>query len=429
MSQEPHADIKKAIWAYFLLVIFEGAFRKWVAPGLATPLLIIRDPIVLWVLVQAIQRRLLPTNGYIVSMWLVSIVSFFLALLLGHGNIGVALFGIRITMFHFPFMFVMGSVLSREDVIKIGKATLLIAIPMTLLIGLQFYSPRTAFVNLGVGGIIEDGFTGANGFSRPPGTFSFTSGNSLFFGLVACYVFYFLLEPKEIKRYLLLSGTIALVIAMPLSISRSLFSEVLVSLAFTFVVLFRRPKYFGKFFAAIVFSAGSLFVLSKLSFFATATEALTSRFDAAASGSEGGNAFLAFCDRLFGGIAGAIIQSSNLPLFGLGLGMGTNVGAILLTGESIFLISEGEWGRVIGEQGLFLGAVVILTRVAFTIDVVKQSYKKMVKKGDVLPWMLLSYAFLTLSQAQFGQPTALGFSTLIGGLLLAALRSNPKQTV
>ena len=34
------------IWAYLWLLLFEGAIRKWIAPGLDAPLLVIRDPIV-----------------------------------------------------------------------------------------------------------------------------------------------------------------------------------------------------------------------------------------------------------------------------------------------------------------------------------------------------------------------------------------------
>ena len=42
--------LKKGIWLYFLLLIFEGALRKWLLPGLATPLLVVRDPIAMFLL-------------------------------------------------------------------------------------------------------------------------------------------------------------------------------------------------------------------------------------------------------------------------------------------------------------------------------------------------------------------------------------------
>src|SRR3546814_1990531 len=42
--------LKQGIWVYFILLIFEGALRKWVLPGLATPLLVVRDPVALLLL-------------------------------------------------------------------------------------------------------------------------------------------------------------------------------------------------------------------------------------------------------------------------------------------------------------------------------------------------------------------------------------------
>ena len=68
---------------------------------------------------------------------------------------------------------------------------------MTLLIALQFYSPQSAWVNRGIGGDIKGGgFTGALGYFRPPGTFSFTTGVSQFFSFTAAFIIFFGLIPK-----------------------------------------------------------------------------------------------------------------------------------------------------------------------------------------------------------------------------------------
>jgi len=47
--------LKKLFWAYFLLLIFEGALRKWIVPGLSAPLLLIRDPLGLLILIEAFR--------------------------------------------------------------------------------------------------------------------------------------------------------------------------------------------------------------------------------------------------------------------------------------------------------------------------------------------------------------------------------------
>ncbi len=48
--------LKSGIWAYFLLLIFEGAIRKWIFPGLATPLLCVMrsGPAVLSVVITGV---------------------------------------------------------------------------------------------------------------------------------------------------------------------------------------------------------------------------------------------------------------------------------------------------------------------------------------------------------------------------------------
>jgi hypothetical protein len=416
--------VKQGIWAYFLLLIFEGAFRKWFLPSLATPLLIVRDPIALFLLVKIWQRGMLLPNIYLVGTVLIGILGIFTATLLGHGNLLVALFGARILLFHFPFMFVIGRFFNRDDVIKIGKTTLWISIPMTLLIAIQFYSPQSAWVNLGVGGDTEGaGFSGALGYFRPPATFSFTNGTTLFFSLVSCFIFYFWFYPSNINRLLLISATVALLIAVPLSISRSLFFQVGVALAFALMAISRKPEFLFYLFLGIIGGILILLLLSHISFFQTATEAFTSRFEAA-SETEGGLKGT-LVDRFLGGMIDGLNQSSNQPFFGYGLGMGTNVGSMLLTGGRSFLIAEGEWGRLIGELGPLMGIAIILIRLGFSAKIALASYSKLVK-GDLLPWMLLSFGLVVIPQGQWAQPTSLGFSTLIGGLILASLRSTTK---
>ena len=63
---EKFNSIKIAIWLYFFLWIFEGALRKWVLPSLATPLLIVRDPIAIFIIIKPISLNVKFFNGYVV---------------------------------------------------------------------------------------------------------------------------------------------------------------------------------------------------------------------------------------------------------------------------------------------------------------------------------------------------------------------------
>ncbi len=352
-------------------------------------------------------------------MVLAGFISFLTALTIGHGSLMVAIFGARILIIQFPLIFAIGRIFDWEDVIKIGKAMLWISFPMTILIGLQFFSPQSSWVNRGVGGDTGGaGFSGALGYFRPPGTFSFTTGVVQFYGLLAGYIFYFWLHPQHVNKIVLIAATGCLLLSIPLSISRSAIFEVFLSLVFSIIAAWRRPKYIGSMIAGGVIVFIIFQLLQNQSFFTISTAAFSDRF-INANESEGGLNGV-FLDRFLGGMIGAIENAPNLPFFGYGIGMGTNVGSNLLTGQSSFLIAEQEWGRIIGEQGLLLGFLVIIIRIAVTIKITRSAIRYL-KTTDALAWMLLSFSFILLLQAQWGQPTALGFSILSGGLVMAAM--------
>lgn len=418
-------QLKQGIWLYFFLLIFEGALRKWVLPGLATPLLIVRDPLALWLIYRACNRGLFAGNGYLLLSIITSALGFFTALVWGHGNVVVAVYGLRIMLIHFPLIFLIGQIFSRQDVLKVGKMVLMLALPMTLLMAVQFYSPQSAWVNRGLGGDTEGaGFSGALGFFRPPGTFSFITGLASFYGLLAAYVLYFWLEEKpSVKRPLLIAATACLILAIPLSISRTVLFETVLSVLFALVIAASKPKYTGKILGAAFGTVCLLGLLSTLPVFQTGIEAFTSRFDEASDVEGGLKGTLV--DRFLGGMGSAISEGEHLPFWGMGLGMGTNAGAKLMTGKTDFLVSEGEWGRIIGEMGLLLGLITIFIRVHFTWKLSWQAFA-LIAQGNFLPWMLLSFAFVNVIQGQWAQPTSLGFSTLVAGLILAASRSTIK---
>lgn len=413
--------LKKGIWIYFILLIFEGALRKWFSPGLATPLLIVRDPIAIWLIFKTWKKGLLPSNLFLASTTILGFLSIITAIILGHGNFAVALFGARIMLIHFPIIFVIGSIFNFDDVVKIGKAMLWISVLMVIIIGLQFYSPQSAWINRGIGGEEGSGFSGAMGYFRPSGTFSFTNGNSLFFSFLAVFVFYFWLEIKRVNKVLLIAASIALLFSIPLSISRTLLFHVILTLIFAVVASSSKPEYFGKIIVVIMGCVLLIGLLLQTSSFGTATEAFTSRYEVA-NKTEGGLEGV-FLDRFLGGLIGALTGSVELPFFGYGMGMGTNVGSMLLSGERKFMLAEGEWGRVIGELGQLFGILIVLLRIIFTFKLTFASYRNMVK-GNLLPWMLMGFGFLILSQGGWAQPTSLGFFVIIGGFVIASLKTS-----
>ncbi len=421
-SSKGYRQLKQGVWLYFLLLIFEGALRKWVLPGLATPLLIVRDPVAVFLILRSIQSGIYKPNSYVVFAWLLSIISFYATLFAGHGNPLVALYGLRIFVLHFPLIFIIGKIFDKEDVMQIAKITLWIHIGMTILVAFQFFSPQTSWINRGIGGDFDgSGFSGAAGYLRVPGTFSFTNGLTAFYGLVSVFIFHsWINNDKRISRFLLVIASFCLLAAIPLSISRSLFFQVLIALVFIVLTVTRKPMILSRIIGTVLVGYGIFYILSSLSFFQTAVYVFSQRFETA-NEIEGGIEGV-FLDRFLGGLIGALTNDNNTEFWGKGMGLGSNAGAKLFADSTKYLISEGEWGRLIGEMGIVLGFMAIFLRLLLVTNMLRESWFAL-RMQNYLPWFLLSFVFLSVLLGQWAQPTALGFSVFPAGLLLASLKN------
>ena len=409
---------RRLVYLYLFLLIFEGAIRKWVLPGLATPLLLVRDPLMVAIIASywLSGRRLF--NLYTLPLLLFGILSLLLTLAFAHGSIPIAVFGLRTLVLHFFLIFIIGNVFTRNDVERVGRYTLYCLPLMTLLIGLQFYSPQSAWVNRGIGGDVEGaGFSGAMGYFRPSGTFSFTAGLTTFYGLAAAYVFYFLQATHRVSKFWLLTGVACMIAAIPLSISRGYFFQVLLSAFFFVVASLRSGRSVRNLLVGLVVTPVLLLVLINFEFMQTGIEVLTTRFELA-SRSEGGLEGT-LGDRFLGGLLEAFTGDDRFPWYGAGIGLGTNVGANLYGRAGEYLVAEEEWKRLAGEMGPFLGIPAILLRITLGTQMLLSSIRALAN-DNALPFILLSFGFLQVLQASWSSPTTLGFSVLIGGLVVAS---------
>jgi hypothetical protein len=109
-------------------------------------------------------------------------------------------------------------------------------------------------------------------------------------------------------------------------------------------------------------------------------------------------------------------------LWGSGLGLGTNAGAKLMTGELDFLLGEGEWERIFMEAGIVFGFFYIIWRIWLIFSLLYYSLVR-VRDNDVISFLLWAACFHNLLNGQWGPPTQLGFAVFVGGLTLAASRS------
>jgi len=417
-------SIKIAIWLYFLLWIFEGALRKWILPGLATPLLVVRDPIAIFIILRAFYLNVKFVNAYVIWALLFTILGLIITLTFGHGNLFVGLYGARIMLLHFPLIFIIGEVFKKEDILKLGRVVLITNIIVTLVVYFQFISPQTAFINVGIGGEGSAGFSGSMGYFRPSGTFSFTTGLSAYYIFVSVFVFYFWLSKEACSKILLVVSTISLLIALPLTVSRTSVGGVILVGLFTLIGSSTSVKSIIR----LAFTIAVLFALFTIlqrttTIFSLGTEVFMSRVETA--NNQGGGMKDSFFARALAGFTEPVLALLKAPLFVGNLGMGTNAGAQMLIGKRDFLVSEGELNRVGGEQGLILGGGLIVLRLILAISLFFKSIK-LSGSYKLLPMTLCGTALFLITQGQWAQPSMLGCAVIATGLLVASINIKPK---
>jgi hypothetical protein len=123
--------------------------------------------------------------------------------------------------------------------------------------------------------------------------------------------------------------------------------------------------------------------------------------------------------RVGGYTLGAVANAFDAPLFGYGIGLGTNVGAMRATGKKQFLIGEGAWPATIGELGPILGLMLLGVRIALGASLLRRAWGA-ARTGNSLPLTMGGFAVILVVMGDTAQPTALGFFVLGAGLMLAA---------
>lgn len=419
-------NIKRLIWLYVVLLIFEGALRKWVLPSLSDPLLIIRDPIVGAIYLLAFFAGRFPLNGFVIATGLLAFCSAAASLFVGDTNPLVVAYGVRINYGHLPLIWVMGQVLTRKDVERLGCFLLLVAIPMTVLMVLQFQSPMNSPINRGIGGDEGGQIFGAMGRIRPPGFFSFITGPQVFYPLVAAFFLHQASGNRRLWWPVLIASGLAVIVSLPVSISRTAMLATAIVGAVFVVTMARAGIGIGSKFKTIMTLGVVAVAVSFLPIFSEGREVFMSRWETAAVSSDG-DAWGSIIGRVIGGFTQPFHWASVAPFFGHGIGVGSNVGARLLSGRTGFLLAEDEWSKIFLELGPILGGAFIALRVAIVAYLALKALNALLQYRDNLPILVLSAAAIPIALNQWAPPTILGFAVVGGGLTLAALNYDEEE--
>jgi hypothetical protein len=436
MKQNRLRWIRQLLWLYFWLLIIEGALRRWVLPGLSNPLLLVREPVALlalwwgWPLLR--QKR---WQIWLLPLLAIGPLALVLAVSVGHGDLFTALYGSRILLIQLPLTFLFAAVFNRDDVIRFAWVLLWLSVPMAVLIASQSNLPATHWLNVGPGGVGTAVFDGAGGKFRPPGTFTFVSGVSSFFTLGTASLFVVLYGAPIRKRgriFCAVAG-IALVVAIPVSISRALLAGNLMVLTTLLAALALSRTRLVPLISGLAAVAVAISLATMVPAFQDTADAFGARWDAAAGTDRAavgdvGVAAFQLQNRVLPGFSDPLSSLDDVPLAGYGIGIATNVGAQRLSDELTFLVGEGAWESNLSELGLPLGMAFLLWRVALAFWILRLALRAAMK-GNRLPLILTGASFLNVLSGQLGQPTGLGFLVLSSGLTLGACNFEVPQPV
>ena len=413
--------LMRLFWLYFLLLIFEGALRKWVLPGLSAPLLLVRDPVAILIIIEAYRANKWPERwsaiiGILACAFLGLCV---LQMILVENTWIAAVYGLRSYLLPFPVAFIMGENLDAEDLRKFGAATLWIMLPLTILEVAQYRAPQGSFLNAGAYKGAEQIYY-VEEHVRASGTFSFVTGPTFFNAIVAALLLYGLMNQKFAKKWLLWAAMFALVLSVPVIGSRTLVAELAgVAICAGIAAMFGVSQ-FIKAAKIVVPLLAVYFLVSLLPVFSSASQSLQARSTNAYT-SEGGLR-RAMLERTSGSIIGAVINAdfSAKPI-GIGMGRGAAAVTALTTGRVQFIAGEYEFLREMTEFGAFPGLAFSLFRFLLALSLTFSAIKCAQRK-EPLALLLITPLFATLCFGILEQPTDQGFMVICVAFTIAAIR-------
>jgi len=406
--------------AVLLIVVLEGALRKWLSSSLTLPLVLTRDALALYAIAHAFMQGHLHRYGIVSRILLAWSCCVFvwgmLQLIMGENETMVLLIGFRFWLLYVWFAFAVTASMSEHDYRVAIKTILWILVLTGPLVVLQSFSPVGARINTEIDSDSE-AFTVGRGIVRTTGTFSFTAGQAAFVAMCTPLAMLMLESRKRTKFQRLFSLAVlgAFLAAVVVSGSRGaiLFSGSLFGLYLLGSVFLAPGK--RKVFALFATVFIVLMVGLSLYLFRDAVEATQERFETAAGAGD------VLGSRVIEAFVGEHDVLEKFTWTGHGLGMGSNMANYVKTsgeGERTFLLSETETGRSLLEAGL-LGYLLIALKTAMGLVGVAKSIFQTLRTRRMfamLLWIALFVAIFTW--AYIGQLT---INAILGVMLAVGL--------
>lgn len=182
-----------SVKAVFIILVIEGALRKWVLPQASDLIYFLKDLVLLGAYLRyygfsASTSKFRIKNDIIaILILLVAGWCLFQAFNPSLGSPLVGIFGLRAYLFYIPLIWMLPTLFQSEEALyKFLRSHLLLVIPIGILGIVQFYSPASSPLNVYAPGEVTEAATfGATSAVRVTGTFSYLSGYSAY--LLVCF--------------------------------------------------------------------------------------------------------------------------------------------------------------------------------------------------------------------------------------------------
>jgi hypothetical protein len=187
---------RSALFGVLVLLVFEGALRKWAFPWAHAQIYLLKDAILLASYVGFLldnRRGDVPLRGVGTIKVILSVAFVFGCIEVFNPNspsVLVGLVGLKAYFLYAPIAFILPYAFkSRDHMLQMIKRYLLIAIPVALLGFVQIAAGRDSFLNVYVGGSDDTNSAVTFGLGydlvRTTGTFSFISGYTTYLSFIA----------------------------------------------------------------------------------------------------------------------------------------------------------------------------------------------------------------------------------------------------
>lgn len=233
---------RSSVKTVFLLLVLEGALRKWILPQASEMIYFLKDVILLGAYLNfygfSVSREKLPRQGKIVNVLIFISITWCIFQVFNPslGSPLVGIFGLRGYLIYLPLIWMIPYLLDSEDELyKFLRSHLLLTIPVGIIGIVQFFSPYDSFINAYANeeAVVRATF-GVTNSVRITGTFSYISGYASY--LLICFgLLVIMLSVKQSQKWQLISAIELLLVSINSFMTGSrttIFSEALFLLGY-----------------------------------------------------------------------------------------------------------------------------------------------------------------------------------------------------